>query len=192
MPDVISWAHLRTLALAAALGPVVAIAVVLFESAVHGLTRAVWEDLPDAFGWSAPQAWYVVLVPGVAGLLVVLALMLPGHGGHGPLDPLGADPFPPLELLSVLLAGLATLGLGLVLGPEAPPGQGSPAEIVGESSASVLALLVLAKGVAYTLSLGAGFRGGPVFPALTLGLAAGTLAAILFPGLELTPAVVAE
>jgi H+/Cl- antiporter ClcA len=56
----------------------------------------------------------------------------------------------------------------------------------------VLALLVLAKGVAYTLSLGAGFRGGPVFPALTLGLAAGTLAAILFPGLELTPAVVAE
>jgi chloride channel protein, CIC family len=365
VPDVISWAYLRTLALAAALGPVVAIAVVLFESAVHGLMRAVWEDLPDAFGWSAPQAWYVVLIPGVAGLLVVLALRLPGHGGHGPLDPLGADPFPPLELLSVLIAGLATLGLGLVLGPEAPllaigatiglvaarsahpepghgqllvlagsfaaiaalfggpivaafllfeitalsgkippaslapalvpgflasgtaallftgvagwqglhhttfsnsvlpdyptvravdvawcllvavavaasivalkrgaqdfnhrsaawtpvpvlaglavgalavvfrevanrpvelvlfSGQGSLAEIVGESSASVLALLVLAKGLAYALSLGAGFRGGPVFPALTLGIIAGTLAAILLPGLERTPAVIA-
>jgi H+/Cl- antiporter ClcA len=43
------------------------------------------------------------------------------------------------------------------------------------------------KGLAYALSL-ASFRGGPVFPAMFLGAAAGLMAAQL-PGLELTPAV---
>lgn len=57
----------------------------------------------------------------------------------------------------------------------------------GALSASTLALLLLCKGLAYGLSLGA-FRGGPTFPALFLGAAAGILAADL-PGLSTTPAV---
>lgn len=43
------------------------------------------------------------------------------------------------------------------------------------------------KGLAYALSL-AGFRGGPVFPAMFLGAAAGLMAAQL-PGFSITPAV---
>lgn len=57
----------------------------------------------------------------------------------------------------------------------------------GTLSASTLALLLLCKGLAYGLSLGA-FRGGPTFPALFLGAAVGILAADL-PGLSTTPAV---
>jgi H+/Cl- antiporter ClcA len=53
----------------------------------------------------------------------------------------------------------------------------------------VLVLLVLTKGLAYALSLGAGFRGGPVFPAIALGVAAAMVAADLFPSLHTTPAV---
>src|SRR5262249_55734713 len=45
---------------------------------------------------------------------------LPGHGGHSPLEGLGAEPIAPIALTSILTAALATLGLGLVLGPEAP------------------------------------------------------------------------
>ena len=62
-------------------------------------------------------------------------------------------------------------------------------DVIAEGSASVLLLLVAAKGLAYALSLGAGFRGGPVFPALAIGVAVAVLAADVLPGFDTTPAV---
>jgi H+/Cl- antiporter ClcA len=50
-----------------------------------------------------------------------------------------------------------------------------------------MALLLVCKGLAYGLSLGS-FRGGPTFPALFLGAAAGIMAGHL-PGFSITPAV---
>ena len=70
-------------------------------------------------------------------------------------------------------------------------GQAELPAVVAEGSAGVLVLLVVAKGLAYALSLGAGYRGGPVFPAIALGVAAAMVAANLFPGLDTTPAVAA-
>ena len=49
-----------------------------------------------------------------------------------------------------------------------------------------LLLLVACKGLAYALSLSS-FRGGPVFPAMFIGAAAG-IAASHLPGLDLIPA----
>jgi chloride channel protein, CIC family len=359
-------AYVRTLVLAALLGVPVAFAAVLFQTAIHDVIHLVWEVIPNDLGWSQPSWWYVVLVPGVAGLLVAAALRLPGHGGHSPLDGLGADPIPPIALASILPAALATLGLGLVLGPEAPlialglglgalavrlirlegtgaqllvlagafaaiaalfggplvaafllfevtaaggkvpaqqigrallpgfvaagtgalvftgvadwgglhetnlaipalppyetlrltdlawcllmaavvavvvvairhvahrvagqstvgpagllvsaglgvgalavvfrattdrpvdlvlfSGQAELPSVIAEGSAGVLLLLVVAKGLAYALSLGAGFRGGPVFPAIAIGVAATMAAATILPGLHTTPAVAA-
>ena len=120
MRDSESTAYVRTLVLAAFLGVPVAFAAVLFQTAIHDVIHLVWEVIPDELGWSEPAWWYVVLVPGLAGLLVAGAVRLPGHGGHSPLEGLGADPIPPIVLASILPAALATLGLGLVLGPEAP------------------------------------------------------------------------
>jgi chloride channel protein, CIC family len=366
MRDSEAIAYVRTLVLAALLGVPVAFAAVLFQTAIHDLIHLVWEVIPDDLGWSEPAWWYVVLVPGLAGLLVAAAVRLPGHGGHSPLEGLGADPIPPIALASILPAALATLGLGLVLGPEAPlialglgigalavrlirlegtggqllvlagafaavaalfggplvaafllfevtaaggkvpaqqigrallpgfvaagtgalvftgvagwsglhqtnlslpslppyesvritdlawclliaavvsavvvamrhlahriaalssfgpgallivaglvvgalavvfrattdrpvdlvlfSGQTELPAVIAEGSAGVLVLLVLAKGLAYALSLGAGFRGGPVFPAIALGVAMAMVAANLFPGLNTTPAVAA-
>ena len=54
-----------------------------------------------------------------------------------------------------------------------------------------VALLVVTKAAGYGVSLGSGFRGGPVFPALFLGAAVGIFFSLVVPGLELTPAVVA-
>ena len=58
----------------------------------------------------------------VAGLLIAFAVVrLPGHGGHEPSDGLTTGTLTtPAELPGVAIAALATLGLGLVLGPEAP------------------------------------------------------------------------
>lgn len=47
-------AYVRTLVLAALLGLPVAFAAVLFMTVVGHLTTLVWDDLPDAAGWSSP------------------------------------------------------------------------------------------------------------------------------------------
>jgi H+/Cl- antiporter ClcA len=72
----------------------------------------------------------------------------------------------------------------LFSGQEQLPGL---VEGAGTWSVSALALLICFKGVVWCVSL-AGFRGGPTFPGLYLGAAAGVLASHL-PGLGLTPAV---
>jgi H+/Cl- antiporter ClcA len=364
MRDPEARAYVKTLVLAALLGVPVAFAAVLFQTAIHDVTHLVWDVVPDDLGWSEPAGWYVILVPGLAGLLVAAAVRLPGHGGHSPLEGLGAEPIAPIALTSILTAALATLGLGLVLGPEAPlialglgmgalavklvrlegttaqllafsgafaavaalfggpliaafllfevtaasgkipaqqigrallpgfvaagtgalvftgvadwsglhetslvlpslppyesvriadlawclpmaaavaviivvirhlahgvaaqstrgaeallivagllvgalavlfratadrpvdlvlfSGQTELPAVIAEGSAGVLILLVVAKGLAYALSLGAGFRGGPVFPAIAIGVAAAMVAADVLPGLDTTPAV---
>jgi H+/Cl- antiporter ClcA len=56
---------------------------------------------------------------------------------------------------------------------------------------AALLLLLLLKGVAYGVSLGSGFRGGPIFPIISLGVVVGVVLADLLPGLDPTPAVVA-
>jgi H+/Cl- antiporter ClcA len=56
-----------------------------------------------------------------AGLVVAFAIVrLPGHGGHVPAEGLQAGSTQPIDLPGVMLAAVASLGLGLVLGPEAP------------------------------------------------------------------------
>lgn len=64
-----------------------------------------------------------------------------------------------------------------------------PAFVTGATAWSVGAvlLLIVCKGLAYSLSLSC-FRGGPVFPAMFIG-AAGGVAASHLPGLPLVPAV---
>src|SRR6476469_5729954 len=120
MPDSEAKGYVRTLVYAGLLGVPVAFAAALFQTAIHDLIHLVWDVFPDDLGWSEPSWWYVILVPGLAGLIVAAAVRLPGHGGHSPLEGLGAEPTATVELLSILPAALATLGLGLVLGPEAP------------------------------------------------------------------------
>jgi H+/Cl- antiporter ClcA len=92
-----------------------------FLVAVHELEHVVWHDLPDALGHAQPPPWWPVVVLGLAGLLVAMAIRhLPGHGGHVPVDGLAAGATPPVELPGVVLAAAASLVGGAVVGPEAP------------------------------------------------------------------------
>jgi H+/Cl- antiporter ClcA len=99
------------------------------------------------------------------------------------------------------IGGLAVGGVALAFGlsGESPlnvlfSGQSDLSTVVAQGpvwGAGILALLILTKAVGYGVSLGSGFRGGPVFPALFLGAAVGTFTSLVVPGLDLTPAVVA-
>ncbi|HEY2191600.1 MAG TPA: chloride channel protein [Actinomycetospora sp.] len=112
--------HVLLLA-AAALGAPVALVAFGFLALVTVLEDAVWETLPHALGQQEPSAWYAVLVVGVAGLLVGLVVArLPGRGGHIPVEGLGGGPPRIVDLPGLLLAALASLALGTVVGPEAP------------------------------------------------------------------------
>jgi H+/Cl- antiporter ClcA len=59
-------------------------------------------------------------------------------------------------------------------------GQSSVPSLVAQSSTKIVLVLLAAKALAYTVSLGCGYRGGPVFPAIFLGVAVATLALIWF------------
>jgi H+/Cl- antiporter ClcA len=359
--------YARILLVAAVLGlPAAALGAILM-SVIHGLTTLMWTTIPDAFNWTSPAGWYVVVIPALGGLLVAGVLRLPGHGGESPAAGFSLEPLSPLHAASALLAAIISLGFGSVLGPEAPlivvgtttgliasrwlrsgPSQGQlliiagafatistlfggplvsallllemlafsgrvasksliPAIIPGflasgtaalvftgidswpgihlnalsvgtlpnyptvrladiawcvpvavvaaavvavvrtishqsltrvasirpvyllvgagiamgllavifraisgqavdlvlfsgetalpsitaETSAGIILLLILCKGGGYLLSLGSGFRGGPTFPAVTVGVAVGVLGSVVLPGLDLTPAVIA-
>jgi H+/Cl- antiporter ClcA len=169
MRDAEGLAYVRTLVFAAVLGVPVAFAAVLFQTAIHDVIHVVWEVVPEELGWSEPAWWYVILVPGLAGLLVAAAVRLPGHGGHSPLEGLGAEPIAPIELASILPAALATLGLGLVLGPEAPLialglGLGAVAVKLVRVDATSAQLLALAGAFAAVAAL----FGGPLIAAFLL------------------------
>jgi hypothetical protein len=139
----------------------------------------------------ADFAWTFPLAIGVAaGTFGVLRLGLFTHGLARP------RPLLVLPAAALVVAGLAVLfhavapspvnGIDEVLfsGQDALPGLVVEA---GSWSVGALLLLIAIKGVAWGVSLGA-FRGGPTFPALFLGAAAGILASHL-PGFDLTGAV---
>jgi len=104
----------------------------------------------------------------------------------------------PRPFIVLPIVGLVVAGLGIAFHQTADhgvnqvlfSGQDAIGPLVNDPGAwslSALALLVAFKGLAYGISLGT-FRGGPTFPAMFLGAAAGLMAAQL-PGFALTPAV---
>src|SRR5207244_2843232 len=108
----------------AVIGVVVSLAAWCFVQLIHQLQQELFTHLPHALGYSGgPPLWWSLPVLGVAGLLVALAITrLPGDGGHLPARGLAVGGGPPriIDLPGVILAGLAAVGFGLVLGPEAP------------------------------------------------------------------------
>jgi H+/Cl- antiporter ClcA len=90
-------------------------------------------------------------------------------------------------LLAVLFHEIASRPAELVLFS----GQSSLSDVTAETAAGVLVALVVAKGLAYAISLAVGFRGGPVFPAVAIGVMVGVLASVALPDFALAPGVVA-
>src|SRR5712691_2859546 len=110
------------LVLAALIGLLVSLASWAFLEVVHELQHWVFVALPGELGFGSTPSWWPLPVLALAGLLTAFAIVrLPGHGGHEPSEGIKTGtPTQPIELPGILLAAIATLGLGLVLGPEGP------------------------------------------------------------------------
>ena len=82
--------------------------------------------------------------------------------------------------LAVGVLALIARGLGANSQDVLFSGQSSVPALVQQTSAKIVLVLLVAKGIAYAISLGCGFRGGPIFPAIFLGVALTTLCQIAF------------
>jgi H+/Cl- antiporter ClcA len=113
---------LGLLALTAAVGVAVSFAAWGFLELTHQIQVGVFEKLPESVGYDdGPPAWWPLAPLALAGVLVAFAIdRLPGTGGHNPAEGLKTGTTIPAELPGVVLAAVATIGLGVVLGPEAP------------------------------------------------------------------------
>jgi H+/Cl- antiporter ClcA len=109
------------LVLSAIVGLVVSLAAWCFLELVYQMQQGVFTDLPKQLGFDSTPRWWYLAPLAIAGLAAAFAIVrLPGNGGHVPANGLSAGMAQPIELPGVLLAAIASLGLGLVLGPEAP------------------------------------------------------------------------
>ena len=187
-------ALLLLLALAAVVGIVVSLASWGFLELIHQIQVGLFTDLPEELGYhDGAPSWLYIAVLGIAGLLVALAVLrLPGGGGHVPAEGLkiGGAPVQPLELPGIVLAAFATIGGGLVLGPEAPlialgAGLGVVAirSLRRDTPAEAQAVMAAAGSIA-AMSL---LFGSPIIAAVllleALGLDREKLPLILLPGL---------
>ena len=135
--------------------------------------------------------WWPIPILVLAGIPVAFAVVkLPGNGGHIPAHGLQVGSTQPNEVPGVALAAFATLGLGLVLGPEAPliaigGGLAVFAVKLAKRDAPPQLLLVLAAAGSFAaISV---IFGSPIVAAVLVieasGLGGATLPLILIPGL---------
>lgn len=113
--------YLLGVLLAALIGVPISALAYGFLALVTLLQRWILTDLPAAIFGHTP-AWWPIGWLVLGGVLTGLAITaLPGNGGHSPALGFAAGGAPtPRELPAVVLAALASLSLGAVLGPEAP------------------------------------------------------------------------
>jgi chloride channel protein, CIC family len=129
------------------------------------------------------------LAVGIAAGLVIAVVRMIGNR----IDGLSGRRVPMAVLVPVggLLVGvlaLAARGLGANSQDVLFSGEAGVPDLVAQQSMKIVLVLLVAKALGYAISLGSGFRGGPVFPSIFVGVALGSVAQILF-GISPTLAV---
>ena len=188
-----SRSYLQLLVLAAIIGAPVSAVAYGFLALVGKLQTWIFTDLPSGLGFHGEPLWWPIPPLVLAGLLVALTIRyLPGTGGHSPADGFkaGGPPARPIDLPGIVLAALATLSLGVVLGPEAPliaigGGLGVCAiRLIRRDAPDQTIRVVAATG---SFAAIATLFGSPLLGAFLLmeasGIAGATMALVLVPGL---------
>jgi chloride channel protein, CIC family len=184
--------YVAILALGALLGVPVAAVAYAYLKAVGVVQHWVFGTLPGDLGFDRVPVWWPLVPLTVSGLLVGLTLRyLPGTGGHRPAEGFKTGgPASPSDLPGIVLASLATLGLGVVLGPEAPliaigSGLGVLAIHLAKRDAPEMATAVV--GAAGSFAAISTLLGSPIAGAFMLmeagGLGGPMMGVVLVPGL---------
>jgi H+/Cl- antiporter ClcA len=195
MPDatatIRSRSYLLTLVLGALIGAPVSAVAFGFLELVHAVQEAVYDHLPEGLGFHGEPVWWPLPLLGLSGVLVALAIRyLPGRGGHSPADGFSAGATEPINLPGVAVAALATLALGVVLGPEAPliaigSGLGMLAIRLVRRDAPPAGQVVVAAAGSFA-ALGT-ILGSPLLAAIlmmeAIGLGGPMLSLVILPGL---------
>jgi H+/Cl- antiporter ClcA len=202
-----SRSYVALLVLAAIIGVPVSAAAYFFLALVSKLQGWIFADLPKAVGFHAEPLWWPLLPLLLAGVLVGLTIRyLPGKGGHSPADGFKMGEGPPslAELPGIVLAALATLSLGVVLGPEAPvialggglgvlavrlvkrdtPARTQTVVAAAGSFAAVSTLLGSPLTGAFLLMEASGLGGAMLGLVLVPGLLAAGVGSLIFIGLD--------
>jgi H+/Cl- antiporter ClcA len=197
--------YLRLLVLAAILGAPISAIAYWFLKLVALLQHWVFTSLPSGLGFHGEPVWWPLLPLLVAGAIVgPIIRYLPGRGGHSPADGFKASGVAqPKELIGIVLAALASLGLGVVLGPEAPliaiggglaflavklakrdvPATAGAVVAAAGSFAAISALFGSPLAGAFLLLEASGLGGATATMVLLPGLLGAGIGALIFTGL---------
>ncbi|WP_281641102.1 chloride channel protein [Aurantimicrobium minutum] len=141
--------------------------------AVHGIPDYTTINPGDFLG--------AVLVAVIAGLIALSTRALGGR-----VQAFSDKQFAPTLFISVaIIIALVFVGqtfFGVELNQLLFSGNSGMSGLIAESSVFVVIFVLLAKTAIYSLTLGSGFRGGPIFPITFLGVAVGVLVSLHFPG----------
>ncbi len=193
MEQLKSRSYVMLLILAAAVGAPVAVLSYFFLWLVSYLQKLLFTQLPLDMGFKGEPVWWPLPLLIIAGVLVSCAItFLPGTGGHEPADgfKFGGGAPSAIELPGVVLAALATLALGVVLGPEAPliaigGGLGVLSVRLAKKDAPPTTAVVMA--AAGSFAAVSTLFGSPILGAFLLmeasGLGGPVLGLVLMPGL---------
>jgi H+/Cl- antiporter ClcA len=198
--------YLRLLVLAAILGAPISAIAYWFLKLVALLQHWVFTSLPDGLGFHGEPVWWPLLPLLAAGAAVgPIIKYLPGRGGHSPADGFRASGVAqPRELTGIVLAALASLGLGVVLGPEAPliaiggglaflavklakrdvPATAGAVVAAAGSFAAISTLLGSPLAGAFLLLEASGLGGATATLVLLPGLLGAGIGALIFTGLN--------
>ncbi len=189
----LSRGFLVLLAIAAVVGVAVSLAAWCFVELVYQIQQELYHHLPSAVGYAhGPPVWWSAPILAIAGTITALAITrLPGQGGHVPAEGLkvGSQVLP-IQLPGIILAGLASIGMGAVVGPEAPLialGAGLGVSIVKLARRQAPSELLLVVGAAGSFAALSFVFSSPIIAAVILieasGLGRSRLPIILLPGL---------
>lgn len=136
------------------------------------------------------QLAWAVLVAIIATVAVTIARVLASILAHAA----GLGPHLLILIGAALLIALTALVMQAWTGEDVIFILTSGEELITElptlTSVSTVAAIILLKTIAYAVSLGAGFRGGPFFPAIFVGAAAGLFVSLVIPDGPSVPAAI--
>jgi len=171
--------------------PVAVMAYYYLKLVTKGQTY-FFATLPGELGFHGAPVWWPLPMLALCGLIVGVTLrFMPGTGGHNPADgfAMGGD-FTAKDLPSVLVASLATLTMGGVLGPEMPlvvVGMVVAVTIVRLIKKDARKQAIVVIGAAGSFAAISTLLGSPVVGAFLLleaaGIGGGLISVILLPGL---------